>query len=51
LAASAASFSGSALAPGFFRRDIGGDDVLAALEQRLQHGLAEGLLAMDHDTH
>ena len=24
---------------------------LAALEQRFQHGLAEGLLAVDHDTH
>ena len=35
----------------FFRRDIDGDHVLAALEQRLQHGLAEGLLAVDHDTH
>ncbi len=35
----------------FFRRDIDGDDVLAALDQRFQDGLAEGLLAVDHDTH
>ena len=35
----------------FFRRDIDADDVLAALDQRLQHGLAEGLLAVNHDTH
>ena len=33
------------------RRDIDADDVLAALDQRLQHGLAEGLLAVNHDTH
>ena len=35
----------------FLRRDIDGDHVLAALEQRFQHRLAEGLLAVDHDTH
>ena len=35
----------------FFRRDIDADDILAALDQRLQHGLAEGLLAVNHDTH
>ena len=41
------------IGPGAFllRRDIDGDDVLAALEQRLQHRLAEGLLAVNHDTH
>ena len=27
------------------------DDILAALEQLLEHGLAEGLLAMNDDTH
>jgi hypothetical protein len=33
------------------RRDIDGDHVLAALEQRLQHRLAERLLAVHHDAH
>ena len=33
------------------RRDIDGDDILAALEQRFQHRLAERLLAVDDDTH
>ena len=33
------------------RRDVDGDHVLAALEQRLQDGLAERLLAVHHDTH
>ena len=28
-----------------------GDDVFAALEQRVKHRLAEGLLAVNHDTH
>src|SRR5262249_15090803 len=32
-------------------RHIGGDHILAALDQRLQHGLAERLLAVDDDTH
>ena len=32
-------------------RDIDGDHVLAALDQRFEHGLAEGLLAVNHDTH
>ena len=39
------------LLAGLLRRDIDADDVLAALQERLQHGLAEGLLAMDHDAH
>ena len=39
------------LLAGLLRRDIDADHVLAALEQRFQHGLAEGLLAMDHDAH
>src|SRR5262245_42147976 len=34
-----------------FRRDIDGDDILTALEQRFQHGLAEGLLAVNDNTH
>ena len=50
-AASAASFSGSALAPAFSGATVDGDDILAALEQRFQHGLAEGLLAVNDDTH
>jgi hypothetical protein len=33
------------------RRHVDRDDVLAALDERLQHGLAERLLAVDHDTH
>src|SRR6266849_6776094 len=33
------------------RRDIDGNHVLAALEQRLQHRLAERLLAVHHNTH
>src|SRR5262249_39570348 len=33
------------------RRHIGGDHILTALDERLQHGLAERLLAVDHDTH
>ena len=33
------------------RRHIDGDDVIAALEQRFEHRLAEGLLAVNHDTH
>ena len=32
-------------------RRIDGDDVLAALDQRLEHRLAEGLLAVNHDPH
>ena len=32
-------------------RHVDGDHILAALQQRLQHGLAERLLAVDHDTH
>ena len=39
------------MAPGFLRRDVDGDDLLAALEQRLEHRLAERLLAVNHDTH
>ena len=39
------------LLAGLLRRHIDADDVLAALQQRFQHGLAEGLLAMDHDAH
>jgi hypothetical protein len=35
----------------FLRRNIDGDHVVAALEQRLQDGLAERLLAVHHDTH
>jgi hypothetical protein len=35
----------------FFRRDIDGDDILAALEQRFEHRLAERLLAVNDDTH
>ena len=34
-----------------FRRDIDGDDVLAALDQRFKHRLAERLLAVNDDTH
>ena len=33
------------------RRDIRRDDIVAALEQRLQHGFAERLLAVNNDTH
>ena len=33
------------------RRGIDGDDVLAALAQRFQNRLTEGLLAVHHDTH
>ena len=33
------------------RRDIDGDHVLAALEQRFQDGLTERLLAVHHNTH
>ena len=33
------------------RRHIDADDVLAALEQRLEHRLAEGLLAVNDDAH
>ena len=33
------------------RRDIDGDDILAALEQRFEHRLAERLLAVNDDTH
>ena len=33
------------------RRDVNADHVLAALDQRLQHGLAERLLAVNDDTH
>ncbi len=36
---------------GLFRRHIDGDDIVAALEQRFQHGLAERLLPVNHDTH
>ena len=35
----------------FFWRNINGDDFFVAFEQRFQHRLAEGLLAVDHDTH
>src|SRR5579862_7196251 len=35
----------------FLRRHVDGDDLLAAFEQRLQHGLAERLLAVNNDTH
>ncbi len=33
------------------RRDIDGDDVLAALDQRFEHRLAERLLAVNDNTH
>ena len=33
------------------RRDVDGNDLLAALEQRFKNGLAERLLAVDDDTH
>jgi hypothetical protein len=36
---------------GLLGRHIGGDHVLAALEESLQHGLAERLLAVNHDAH
>ena len=32
-------------------RGVDGDDLVAAAEQRLEHGLAEGLLAVNHDAH
>src|SRR5262245_18765760 len=35
----------------FFRRHVDRDDVIPALEQRFQHSLAEGLLAVNDDTH
>ena len=35
----------------FFRRDVDGDDLVTALEQGFQHGFAEGLLAVNDDTH
>ena len=34
-----------------FRRDIDRDHVVAALEQCFEHGFAEGLLAVNDDTH
>jgi hypothetical protein len=34
-----------------FRGDIDGDHFIAALQERFQHGLSEGLLAMNYDTH
>ncbi len=34
-----------------FRRDIDRDDIVAALEQRFEHGFAESLLAVNDDTH
>ena len=34
-----------------FRRNIDGDDIFAALDQRFEHRLAERLLAMNDDTH
>ena len=42
---------GVRLLPRLLRRHIDGDDVLAALQELLEHRLAEGLLAVDHDTH
>ena len=39
------------LGAGLLGRDIDRDHLVAALQQRFQHGFAEGLLAMDHDTH
>src|SRR5262249_12270484 len=37
--------------PLLLRRYVDGDDVFATLAQRLQYRLAEGLLAVHHDTH
>jgi len=34
-----------------FGRDVDRDDLFAAFKQRLQHGLAEGLLPMNDDSH
>ena len=45
------SLSGSSARPGLVRRAEHGDDVLPALEQLLEHGLAEGLLSMHDDAH
>jgi hypothetical protein len=39
------------LGTGLLGRDIDADDVLTALDQRFQHGLAECLLAVNDDTH
>src|SRR2546423_10480932 len=39
------------LLPRLLRRHIDGDNVLAALDERFEHCLAERLLAMNHDTH
>ena len=34
-----------------FRRDIDCDDILAALDERVEHRLAESLLPVNDDTH
>ena len=39
------------LGAGLLRRDIDGDDFVAALEQRFEHRLAERLLSVNDDTH
>jgi len=50
LAASAASLTGSALAPSLSGRDINAHDILAALDQRFEHRLAERLLPVNDNT-
>ena len=42
---------GQRIGPLAFRRGVHRHDIVAALEQGLEHGLAEGLLAVHHDPH